>query len=303
VSSSAETGDVPESPAVQEAERLTAWQEQLIAAYSQRYREAARWKLAVWSLDAALFLAGLVVWTVWGSRPVLGIMSAAYLLLARVVLRPELSRAHAEAVKLQEQFEVSLFRLSWNEGLMGTEMGAGDVADLSRRFRGDPTELHTWFVVSPDVPHEVRVLLCQWQNASWGRKDHARFARTVIALIALSIATTLAFGILQDATLTDYLTTLAMPSLPWLLDLADLSALHRRASARRSEIEQRVNALLNGASSTNVPTTETLRAIQDTIARNRSDAGRIPAWFYRLLRRRNFEAHRIAVRHLVEEWR
>ena len=299
---SAHVSEAPAPPAAEEVTRLSAWQRQLIAAYSQRYREAARWKLAVWSLDAALFLAGLVVWTAWGATPVLGILSASYLLLTRVVLRPELSRAHADAVKLQEQFEVDLFCLPWNEGLMGTEIGAGDVVDLSSRFRGDPTELHVWFVTSSRVPHELRVLLCQWQNCSWGRNDHARFARVVLVGIALSLAATLVLGITRGATLPEYLTTLAMPSLPWLLDLADLFALHRRASIRRGEIERRVHALLGAASSANVPAAETLRGIQDAIARNRTDAGRIPKWFYRLFRRRNFEAHRVAVEHLVEDW-
>ncbi|HEY8502548.1 MAG TPA: S-4TM family putative pore-forming effector, partial [Solirubrobacterales bacterium] len=162
--------------------------ERLIAAYSQRYREASRWKTATWVGAGLLFLTSLVTVAVGHGVTVLGLVGSAYLLCSRLILRPEMTKAHRDGVLLQEQYDTSVFGLPWNRGLAGGPLSIMDVEDLAGRFRGNPEDLVTWYVDTGEAPVGARVLLRQLENATWGRWDHRRFAVAVLILLLVSIA-------------------------------------------------------------------------------------------------------------------
>src|SRR4051794_23335842 len=115
--------------------------DRLIAAYTQRYREAGRWKAATWAGSAMLFAAGLIFAAARSEAAARGLVAWGYLLSSRAVLRPEMTRAHREGVVLQEQYDVNLFGLPWNLGLAGPPIKQVDVEDLAERFSGDASEL------------------------------------------------------------------------------------------------------------------------------------------------------------------
>jgi hypothetical protein len=277
--------------------------ERLIAAYTQRYQEAARWKLATWVGSASLYVAGLVTGMVSDGAPVLGLVASGYLLCSRLVLRPEMTRAHREGVVIQEQYDLDLYALSWNPGLAGRPVPLPDVEDLAGRFKGDSTDLSAWYANGGKAPHGARVLLRQLENATWGRWDHRRFAVAATGALVASVAATVLVGLSQDVGLDTYVSTLAAPALPWLLDLADLAALHWRASARRGEIEadlaERWAQLPAGPG--DPIGAEVLRGYQDRIFAVRRASGRVPTWFYRLYRDRNHEAFQAAANRMLAE--
>lgn len=277
--------------------------DRLIAAYTQRYREAAAWKTAIWIGGAVLFLGALTVATFVGEKAVLGLLGSGYLLASRLVLRPEMTRTHRDGVVIQEQYDVESFGLPWNQGLTGSKAPLVDVEDLARRYPGDPAALAGWYVEAGGAPAGAAVLLFQLENVSWGRRDHRRFATLAVAILAISLGATVTVGMLDNVSLSMYVSTLLAPSLPWLLDLADLSVVHWRAASTRGEIEDDLNALwsgLSGGADSEVPS-ETLREAQDRIfiARRRFD--RVPTWFYRLRRDRNQVAFQAAASRMLEE--
>lgn len=276
--------------------------DRLIAAYMQRYREAAAWKTAIWVGAAALFLGALAVAAFVGEKAVLGLVGSGFLLASRLILRPEMTRAHREGVVIQEQWDVESFDLRWNQGLAGSQMPLVDVEDLARRYQGDPGALADWYVPAGSAPARATVLLRQLENVSWGRRDHQRFALLVSAILALSLGATVAVGLLNEITLSIYVSTLLAPSLPWLLDLADLSVVHWRAAATRGEIENDLNALWNGLGNGDGSevSPETLREAQDRIFIARRRFGRVPTWFYRLHRERNQTAFHAAANRMLE---
>lgn len=281
--------------------------DRLIAAYTQRYREAARWKALTWVGSAGLFLTGLVFASVGKDAAGLGLGAAGYLLCSRLVLRPEMTRAHRDAVVLQEQYDISVLLLPWNSAIASQPIALVDVEDLARRFRGDAGALSPWYVDGGEASPSVRTLLCQLENAAWGRRDHRRFAVLIAIVLVLSMAATVVVGLIHEVSLASYVSMLAVPALPWLLDLADLAALHWQASARRGEIEKEVTdlweSLPSGAGV--IVSTESLRRIQDRIFTVRRSSGRVPSWFYRLYRNRNHEAFQAAAQRMLasKDWR
>jgi len=280
--------------------------ERLIAAYTQRYREAAVWKTVIWLGSATLFLGALTVAAVKGGAAALGLIGSGYLLCSRLVLRPEMTRAHREGVAVQEQYDTEKFGLEWNKSLAGKHLSPMDVEVLAGRFGGDPESLSSWYVGGAGAPPGAQVLLRQLENASWGRRDHRSFAVISTACLVFSVGATVAVGLLRDVTLATYVSSLIAPSLPWLLDLADLSVLHWRAASARGEIEADLiaawNALPTGGA--DVPP-ELLRENQDRIFIARRRFGRVPSWFYRRRRDGNEEAFQAAADRMLSEkgWR
>jgi hypothetical protein len=288
---------------VHEDATATGLSDRLIAAYSQRYRESGRWKVAIWLGSAALFLAALVLAALGEEVAVLGLFGSGYLLCSRLVLRPEMTRAHREGVAIQEQYDVESFGLPWNQGLAGPPASPFDVEDLADRYSGDRGILSEWYVDTGSAPPSAAVLLRQFENATWGRRDHRRFAILVAATLVASIVATVVVGLLRDLTLAAYVSTLAAPALPWLLDLADLSVMHGRAAATRRELE--VDLLeewsaLEVAAETAVPI-EDLRENQNRIFIARRRFGRVPTLVYRVYRDRNQRAFEAASASMLEQ--
>lgn len=276
--------------------------QRLIEAYTERYREAARWKSAIWVGSAALFGAGVILALLDNPSPTLGLIAAGYAVCARLVVRPESTRAHREAVTLQEQYETQAFGLPWNRPLAGRQLPQVDVEDLAGRGRTDPDRLRRWNVDGGGAPQAMRVLLWQLEGATWGRRDHRRCAVAMTATAVLSVATTVVVGFVRDASLTAYVSTLAVPALPWLLDLVDAARLHGQASTARERIEDDLNGLWLAVVSGAEPcvTTAVLRANQDRLFANRLAFGRVPEWFYLCYRDRNERAFSAASRQMLE---
>lgn len=275
----------------------------LIAAASQRYREAGRWKAATWAGSGLLFGLGLILAITNEQTAVLALLAAAYLLCTRLVLRPEMTRAHREGVTLQEQSDVRLFGLEWNKSLGGRPIGQVDVEDLAERHRGASDRYATWYVSAGDAPAAFEVLLRQLESAAWGRRDHRRFSMVAAATAVVSVAATVIVGLIQGQVLATYVTSLAVPGLPWTLDLIELARLHARASAERGEIENDLNTLWTDATASAEPAigTETLRGVQDRLYVARVRSGRVPTWFYAIYRGRNERAFISATREMVQQ--
>jgi hypothetical protein len=275
----------------------------LIAAYTQRYREAGRLKIVTWTGSALLFLGSLACVALSTQTAELGLFAAAYLLSTRTVLRPELTRSHRQGVTLQEQYDVNIYGLPWNEGMAGRRAAQIDIEDLAERFRGDMRALSEQYVSPQNAPHGAWVLLRQLQNMSWGGRDHRRFALISIACLVSSIAATVTLGIVEKLSLSAYVSTLAVPALPWLLDLVDLIGVHWRASSGRAEIEARISDVWDTLASdagVHVPTA-TLRTLQDRIYTVRLSFGRVPGWFHARYRERNHQAFQAAANRMLVE--
>lgn len=255
--------------------------------------------MVIWLGSAALFATGLILVGLRRDTAVLGLLASAYLLCSRLILRPEMTRAHREGVVIQEWYDTSLFGLAWNEGLAGKEPSIIDIEDLAGRFRGDTDDLAEWYERAQGAPSPARVVLRQLENATWGRLDHRRFSVFTAVILVLSIAATVIAGLLRDVTLAVYVSALAAPALPWLLDLADLTALHWRAAGRRAEIEAEMTALWKSMSGDSLTSSGVLRTAQDRLFAVRRSSGRVPTWFYRIYRRRNHRAFAAAAERML----
>lgn len=88
---------------------------------------------------------------------------------------------------------------------------------MNRHLRA---RLLLWYPSTDGLPFPVDALVAQWSSAAYGRHQSRAYFHFVVASIAIAVAGEVAVGVIGAMTLTDWLITFALPSLPAALDAA-----------------------------------------------------------------------------------
>ncbi|MGH9137910.1 MAG: S-4TM family putative pore-forming effector [Acidimicrobiales bacterium] len=105
-----------------------------------------------------------------------------------------------------------------------------------------------------------------------------RRSTTIVAVVAGVVAV----GVIGGMSLTDWLVTFALPSLPASLDASEIAEAHRRMADRKAATEDElIQPLWNGElSEPGALTAEDCRRVQDESFRLRSLGLQVPDWFF-----------------------
>lgn len=137
-----------------------------------------------------------------------------------------------------------------------------------------------WYPADEAAPWPKSVLICQRANSVWARRQHGAYRLTIVIVATAWAVFGIVVALVHQASLAGYLTTLALPSLPALLDATEVAKRHGQASQSRQLLEDQLNLLSRGDSAVAVD----LREIQDQLFVLRRDAPLVPEWFYKLIR-------------------
>jgi len=214
----------------------------------------------------------------WG--PFIGAIAGGWLFVSRQLLSPFTERFQRRGATVQELFDCSVFGLQWNDAL-ARPIALEDIAAASRK-RKKTNEVENWYPAEGDAAWPTSVLVCQRSNAVWGRRQHRLYGYLLRGTAILWGIVGIVVAITHDASTADYLVTVALPSLPALLDASELADMHMAAANSRERLEERVDSLLQGGE----PESQDLRDIQDQLFNMREIPSIVPKWFYRLVRRR-----------------
>jgi hypothetical protein len=210
----------------------------------------------------------------------LGAIAGAWVFMSRLLLEPLKQGYQLKGAASQELFDCDVLGLPWNEALVRVPSDE-EIRKASAGFKSDgKNDTHRgWYPTETSIAWPKSVVTCQRSNAVWARREHHAYG---VFLIAMAVAWAI-FGIIlalvHGASLADYLTTLALPSLPAVLDASELSKKHLEASARRQLLEDETNKLFDQEDVSH----EALREVQDQLFDLRRDAPLVAGWFYRIL--------------------
>jgi len=266
-----------------------------LLAYSRDYTIAARWGRVHTTVSAALAVVPYAFAAVGAeSPPVAGAAAAAYLVLARTVLRGAQRSRQRRAAVVQERYDTTLFQIAWNAAIVGPAPSEDDVEDSaeaflgSRLYRRNPTAYDRWYTVDlAGVPRPADALLCQRQSAVWSRRDHFAYSRLLYACFAALVAASLVFGVVRHMDLSEYLVLLFLPTAPAALDLVELAQRHTALAVARRRLEDDIDEAwaAHAFDPAGVPV-DRVRRLQDAAFVLRRDGERVPQWFYELRRDR-----------------
>jgi hypothetical protein len=275
---------------------------ELLRADTWYYLRAKRWHALkvtgtlVLALAAPLVLFGEPGWGDW-----LGALAGAWVLAGRTVLSWLDERHVHRAVTIQEEFDVDLFDLDWNEGLAGPKAAPEDIHDAARRIHKDKQlkKLRHWYADTDSAPWPLNVVLCQRSSAVWGRRNHFWYAYLVLSLGIAWFIAGLVMASVAHASLTGYLVTVFLPSQPAFLDTVDLFRGHFRLAKAKEALENQTTVMWNkGVHSPGSVTEQDCREVQDQAYRLRRSGMQVPQLVYQLRRKQDEAAMRAAAARL-----
>ena len=273
---------------------------ELLRADTWYYLRVKRWHALKIAGTLLLALAAPVVlfrepsWGDW-----LGALAGAWILLGRTVIAWREDQNVRRAATIQEEFDVGLFDLDWNEALAGPKVAYEDIHPAAQKITREKKlkKLRNWYPDSVDrVPWPLNVVLCQRSSAVWGRRDHFRYAYLVLTLGIIWFVLGLVMFSVANVSLAEYLVIVFLPSQPAFLDTIDLFKGHLRTARDKEALESQATKLWErGSSPLGVVTAQDCREVQDQSYRLRRSGMHIPQIVYNILRNQDEDAMRAAV--------
>lgn len=254
------------------------------------------------TLILALLAPVLIFWIPsWGDF--VGALAGAWVLIGRTVLSWLEDRAVFKAVTIQEQFDVELFDLEWNDSLAGPKAAPEDIHTAAQKVHKEKRlrKLRNWYPDADTAPWPLNVILCQRSSAVWGRRGHYWYAVFVLCLgIAWFLAGLIVTAVVR-VTLAGYLVKVFLPSQPAFLDTIDLFRGHLKQSQAKEALELKTTELWNNDVKNSSSVSEhDCREIQDQTYSLRRKGIQIPQFIYRIRRKQDEEAMRAATAHLLK---
>lgn len=206
---------------------------ELIRAYSYYYKWSKRTHFVrLLGMLVLAILAPVILFWHKDWADVVGAIAGLWVLAGRTILSWIEDHFILKGVTVQEQFDVELFDLDWNDALAGSKAELEDIHGAAKKNTNKG--LKNWY---PDVvdqaPWPLNVIICQRSSAVWGRRDHFVYAYFVLGLGAAWFIAGLVMFAAAHVTLADYLIIVFLPSQPAFLDTIDLYRGHLAQSKAR----------------------------------------------------------------------
>lgn len=253
----------------------------LLAAQKHIYTEAK--KLHRWRITGAIVLAGIspiIVFFLPDFKPLLLMISAIYLIVVWIFKGTEITKVKQAAI-IQEQFDTELFKLPWNQTLVGDKLAPELIYAADREFRDDRRKLKDWYVDPGDIPFHLCVLICQRTNIVWDWKLHQKYWKVIAIATIFWFIITIIILIISKISPYDYVVGLLLPSAPALIQGIDISKEHYEVAKEKEYRANEISKILE--KNPNSVTIEQCREIQNYIYFNRKGPF-VPDWFYDRLR-------------------
>lgn len=251
---------------------------QFLAAAKHFYKQAKWIQRVRVGVAMMLALAGpIAVFLEPDARPLLGAAGGGWIFISRILLQHLESNRRNLGARAQESFDTTVLDIPWNH-LLARPVSPEEIAAAARSEGLEGVS--SWYPDPGDAPWPIDVLICQRSNAVWGRRQHTSYAWFVGIGTALWAFLGIGVAVCVDASLSSYLITIALPSIPAFLDATDHVRSHSSAALSRQLVEDSIDNHLT-AKDADAPA---LRRIQDRLYELRETAPLVPEWFYTLMR-------------------
>lgn len=206
-----------------------------------------------------------------------------------------ISSCKKKAATIQEQFDTSVYGISWNKTLVRGKVSTDDICKYAHDYLSKNGEqaLKNWYLNTPlKLPMEIQTLLCQSKNLGWDANLKKITSRFLIGISASSLVILLIIGMMSESSLNIFLTTLAV-NLPIYAFCLKYVSENNGVISKMADVRKDVEQLLSEISLTKVYSkTEienSIRSIQDVIFTYRATGNPAPDNMHKLLRKKDEE--------------
>lgn len=185
------------------------------------------------------------------------------------------------ASKIQERFDVELFKLDKNDILFSKDINEETIYDGAQNFKGNVDKLSDWYGDKYlTVNHDLKVLIAQRMNIIWGNELKKKFSFLLYFLLVILVVLPLILALFKNLMINNTLLYLALPMIPlYVMIFSSLSKINKQISMN----EFIDNKILIDCNNLNQKIREKCRQYQDYIYKeNRVNSVLIPDWFFKI---------------------
>ncbi|MFB7026084.1 MULTISPECIES: S-4TM family putative pore-forming effector [unclassified Streptomyces] len=259
----------------------------LIKASSAAYAHIKRYEAARYSGSFLLAAASVYMAAAGRTSPILVAIGVAWALTSSILLAQLAKRWATEGALLQEQFDTSVYGMTWKPGRKKIEPER--IHALSLRYSGTEDTIRDWYPDVSSLPAPFATLICQRSNVAWDIHLRRRWKTTVEVFLATWACGGVVVGIAQSLTVLELILRWYAPSAGVLLLAWETVRTQQSIITDRTELCSRISTELEWVSPGISKTVanrlqEKCREIQDGIYLTRAQTSAVPQFFYKHFR-------------------
>lgn len=210
--------------------------------------------------------------------PTIAILSAVWLIFNRTLVQEIEKSIVRKAAKIQEEFDVDLFQINWNDTLVGEKLDPEYKVGLNQKFKGDRDKLKDWYQGLKATSHFSNVLLAQRTSIVWDMNLRKFYGNLLITVFILCLISFILIGFYLNVSVQTLILSLFIPSLPLLLHLIETAIVHKKRSYSLGVVSAKITNEISKSTSDNIK--YRCRQFQDFIYLNRCDINTVPEKIY-----------------------
>lgn len=211
----------------------------------------------------------------------LAFFSALWILFNQFLFQKIETKRVKNGAKLQEAFDVKLFKLEWNDILVGDKTSTEDIISSSQKFSGDRKKLLSWYQGLESEDHFSNVLSAQYENLAWGIKLRRFYSIILLTVFIIYLLILFTVSFFYDYSVQTLLLSFMIPSQPLLLHLYSTYNAHEKWCKESETITFKIiNQMNDSSSATEESIMNKCRRYQDYIFLSRCDSNTVPDKIY-----------------------
>lgn len=215
--------------------------------------------------------------------PYIALISVSITLIDLLFLSSYLSKFKTNGAKVQELFDCRVYNMGWNETNSGDIPENWVIEEAEKSYVHNPkAPLTNWYHIDlGGLKHEEAILRCQETNLEYDRKLRFHFKNDCITICLVIVVSSFIIATIVNSSLQGYLTNFIAPTLPLIVILIKLILDNQKAVKSLEEVRKAARKLRN---SSEIPTMNQLRQVQDKLYCSRKDSTLIPENYYQYRR-------------------
>ncbi|ACA42254.1 MULTISPECIES: S-4TM family putative pore-forming effector [Lysinibacillus] len=215
----------------------------------------------------------------------LAFLAGVWLVLNRIFFLEIEKRMVKDAAKIQEEFDVNIYQISWNSLLVGEKIPVEGIKRLNQKSKEKEENLKDWYpgLKSPD--HFLNVLLAQRTNIAWDIDLRKFYKNILYGVTTLYIIILIAICFQINLPTQTLIISFLVPSFPLILHLFETANGHKQRHESLEKVLPKVTGDIDNYSTNEQGMiANTIRGYQDIVFLKRCDVNMIPNKIYWLKR-------------------
>lgn len=196
----------------------------LLAAQRHLYSQAKTVQYVRQSGIILIVAISLIIYFIFPeAKTFLAVIGGLWTIVSQLILKRIQANKIKRAATIQEQFDVELFDLPWNDLLVGERISPELINSASDNFEGNRNSLFNWYADTGNLPYPFDVILCQRANIVWDWRLRYSSGWIITGITSTLLLFEMILAHITNITFSGYFLAILIPSSSALLEGLDIA--------------------------------------------------------------------------------